>query len=541
MVRFHYGGEFLTVGGHLQYFGGSTGMSAIDVDKLSLTEIEGHLAYHMAMDGRVQLHWLYPGMGLGEGLRLLHDDNACCEIPKHIGDGGVADIYVEVPAVQYAKDSDWELEFSEADDEQEEIYVDVPSSMPTNVETTPEKQRDKDLFSFRQFYKSPSKCPAEKGKEHASKLEGDSSESSDVDWVPKDLDSSGDDDETQQLRQFAKQIKKDIKCKKTGGGLEAEVDNLEDDGSPYFNSSDEYSYEEGSDGETIRWRSTENRYDSKAHVPMFALGMAFRSSRQFKKALVRYGLTTHRHLLFPKDEKNKVRAICSWKGCKWLIYGSKTSRSEWFKVVTFVDEHCCPPRRDNKLVTSRRIADKYKDQIRDNPTWKVDLIRQAVLNDFLCDVSLSKCKRAKALVLQEALDSTKGEYSRVYDYQMELLRSNPSSTVVVMLNPDIIQKQVFQRFYVCFDACKKGFSTGYRRVIGLDGCFFKGATNGELLCAIGKDANNQMYPIAWAYVELETHDSWYWFIGLLQKDLNINNGGEGWVLISDQQKVTAYS
>jgi len=328
MVRFHYGGEFLTVGGHLQYFGGSTGMSAIDVDKLSLPEIEGHLADHMATDGRVQLHWLYPGMGLGEGLRLLHDDNACCEIPKHIGDGGVADIYVEVPAVQYAKDSDWELEFSEADDEQEEIYVDVPSSMPTNVETTPEKQRDKDLFSFRQFYKSPSKCPAEKGKEHASKLEGDSSESSDVDWVPKDLDSSGDDDETQQLRQFAKQIKKDIKCKKTGGGLEAEVDNLEDDGSPYFNSSDEYSYEEGSDGETIRWRSTENRYDSKAHVPMFALGMAFRSSRQFKKALVRYGLTTHRHLLFPKDEKNKVRAICSWKGCKWLIYGSKTSRSE---------------------------------------------------------------------------------------------------------------------------------------------------------------------------------------------------------------------
>ena len=171
----------------------------------------------------------------------------------------------------------------------------------------------------------------------------------------------------------------------------------------------------------------------------------------------------------------------------------------------------------------------------------MDLIRQAVLNDFLCDVSLSKYKRAKALVLQEALDSTKGECSRVYDYQMELLRSNPSSTVVVMLNPDIIQKQVFQRFYVCFDACKKGFSTGCRRVFGLDGCFFKGATNGELLCAIGKDANNQMYPIAWAYVELETHDSWYWFIGLLQKDLNINNGGEGWVLISYQQKVTAYS
>ena len=46
-----------------------------------------------------------------------------------------------------------------------------------------------------------------------------------------------------------------------------------------------------------------------------------------------------------------------------------------------------------------------------------------------------------------------------------------------------------------------------------------------------------MYPLAWAYFELETYDSWYWFLGLLQKDLNISNGGEGWVLISDQQKV----
>ncbi|KAK3142619.1 hypothetical protein QOZ80_4BG0349030 [Eleusine coracana subsp. coracana] len=145
----------------------------------------------------------------------------------------------------------------------------------------------------------------------------------------------------------------------------------------------------------------------------------------------------------------------------------------------------------------------FAKQVKDNPTWKVDLIKKAVLKDLLCDVTTSQCKRVKALVLQEALSATK------------------------------VMEKVFQRFYVCFDACKKGFLAGCRRVIGLDGCFFKGATNGELLCAIGRDANNQMYPIAWASVEKETYDSWFWFLGLLQKDLNISNGGEGWVLISD--------
>ena len=40
------------------------------------------------------------------------------------------------------------------------------------------------------------------------------------------------------------------------------------------------------------------------------------------------------------------------------------------------------------------------------------------------------------------------------------------------------------------------------------GAFFKGATSGELLCAIARDANNQMYPLAWAMVDKENNDNW---------------------------------
>lgn len=74
---------------------------------------------------------------------------------------------------------------------------------------------------------------------------------------------------------------------------------------------------------------------------------------------------------------------------------------------------------------------------------------------------------------------------------------------------------------------------GCRKVVCLDGCFFKGATNGEL-CAIGRDANNQMYPIAWAVIEVENNNSWDWFWDLLFRDISVG-GGTGWVFISDQQ------
>ena len=56
-------------------------------------------------------------------------------------------------------------------------------------------------------------------------------------------------------------------------------------------------------------------------------------------------------------------------------------------------------------------------------------------------------------------------------------------------------------FYVCFHAFKQGWLEGCRNIIGFDGCFLKGAFKGELLVAVGKNGNNQMYPIAWAVVD----------------------------------------
>ncbi|MFQ6634858.1 hypothetical protein Gotur_012045 [Gossypium turneri] len=73
----------------------------------------------------------------------------------------------------------------------------------------------------------------------------------------------------------------------------------------------------------------------------------------------------------------------------------------------------------------------------------------------------------------------------------------------------------FKRYYVCFDALSRGWKVGCRLLIGLDGCFLKGPLKSEFLATVGKDANNQMFPIAWVVVEVECTDSWTWFLSLL--------------------------
>lgn len=93
------------------------------------------------------------------------------------------------------------------------------------------------------------------------------------------------------------------------------------------------------------------------------------------------------------------------------------------------------------------------------------------------------------------------------------------------------------RLYICFGACKEGFLLGCRPLIGLDGCHLKGSQKGgQLLSAVGIDANNNMFPIAFSIVEGELKDTWKWFLQQLDDDLSISENPHSWTIMSDKQK-----
>lgn len=81
-----------------------------------------------------------------------------------------------------------------------------------------------------------------------------------------------------------------------------------------------------------------------------------------------------------------------------------------------------------------------------------------------------------------------------------------------------------------------GFRVGCRPILGLDGCHLKSVYGGQLLTSVGLDANNSTWVVAYAMVEMESKDSWLWFLDLLAKDLIIKDEGDGWTFISDKQK-----
>ncbi|XVF51015.1 hypothetical protein PTKIN_Ptkin04bG0149700 [Pterospermum kingtungense] len=130
---------------------------------------------------------------------------------------------------------------------------------------------------------------------------------------------------------------------------------------------------------------------------------------------------------------------------------------------------------------------------------------QARINQKLnVDVNLTCAKRVKKRMTQKLFGNFREKFTMFKDYADELLDKNPGSTIILHVDRFTSDSpHMFKRIYVCFTALKKGWKKGCRPILGVDGCFLKSQWKGELLSAIGKDRNHQMYPMAWAVVGVE--------------------------------------
>lgn len=71
----------------------------------------------------------------------------------------------------------------------------------------------------------------------------------------------------------------------------------------------------------------------------------------------------------------------------------------------------------------------------------------------------------------------------------------------------------------------------------MNGAFLKGRFGGQVISAVGIDADNSIYHVAYAAVESECKNSWGWFLDLLSRDLGIGGDTQLFCFMSDKQKV----
>nr|XP_025884588.1 uncharacterized protein LOC101247704 [Solanum lycopersicum] len=316
-------------------------------------------------------------------------------------------------------------------------------------------------------------------------------EEDDLDDVP-DQDDSEIDEELRSFREKLREDKKNESAAKYNGKLGGDE--------VFIDSSNELSEDSDEELDVLaqpgvdlpsRRKRHKLRYDSSSSISFFELGMIFESATQFRKVVADYAVQHKVQLRLKPNEPHRVRVKCEGK-CKWEIFASLDKDSGNFFVKKYYPAHRCITKNRNRLCTAKYVEMKMRDRIISQPDMRVHKLQETLRKEWGLKVGRSICYRAKMNVIAKFLGDWKLEFSRLLDYADIIKSTNPGSS--------------------CWGACR-----------------------GELLVAVGKNGNNQMYLIAWVVVDQETKHSWSWFLSYLIEDLQLGDGNDI-TIMSDMQK-----
>ncbi|XP_020879634.1 uncharacterized protein LOC110227990 [Arabidopsis lyrata subsp. lyrata] len=207
------------------------------------------------------------------------------------------------------------------------------------------------------------------------------------------------------------------------------------------------------------------------------------------------------------------------------------------QIKVYENKHICVRSGYSKMLKRSTIAWLYSERLRKNPKITKHEMVDEIMREYNLVVSAEQCSKAKTKIMKERKATHEDHFSRIWDYQAEVLRTNPGTKfeIETIPGPTIGSLQRFFRLFICFRSQRDTWKQTCRAIIGLDGAFLKWDVKGHLLAATGRDGDNRIVPIAWAVVEIENDDNWDWFVRMLSATLDLQDG-RNVAIISDKQK-----
>ncbi|XP_010430729.1 PREDICTED: uncharacterized protein LOC104714967 [Camelina sativa] len=255
----------------------------------------------------------------------------------------------------------------------------------------------------------------------------------------------------------------------------------------------------------------------------------------FKKNIIKYILKTRRNVVYSRWEKKKLEAKCKGKGCHWEIYCSVENPIGKWMVKRYHNEHLCHPTGRCELIKTPIIADLFLEDIRRDPEMSGPEIKDEMKRRYNIIISPNQTKVARRRIFDRLQAECDEQFSRLRDYELQLCKTNDGTTVEINTTTRDDGSEAFSQMYIFFEALRSAWKQNCRPIIGLDATFLKHSMKGQMLTAVGRDPNNQIFPIAWAVVDCENNPNWEWFVRKLKEDLGLGLG-ENITLISDMHK-----
>ena len=101
-------------------------------------------------------------------------------------------------------------------------------------------------------------------------------------------------------------------------------------------------------------------------------------------------------------------------------------------------------------------------------------------------LTMDQAYRTKVRAMEKIEGATRDRYKHLRRYAAEIIEKKNKNNIVKIKCDLTPHGPMFERIYVCLEACKNAFATTYRPMIGLDGYFLKGEYGGQLLSKVSK-------------------------------------------------------
>jgi len=127
--------------------------------------------------------------------------------------------------------------------------------------------------------------------------------------------------------------------------------------------------------------------------------MCFKDLKEAKRIVSFYSIVRKVALKVEKSDSTRLRYLCDI-GCPFECLISEDRKNQGFKIKTLNTKHSCGENAfKNRRATQEALAHYFKKKLQNNPKYSVNDMRQDLDDNFNLNVSYSKMKRVKRLVL----------------------------------------------------------------------------------------------------------------------------------------------
>ena len=246
-------------------------------------------------------------------------------------------------------------------------------------------------------------------------------------------------------------------------------------------------------------------------------GGMFQTKKSLKFALQRYALKENFEIRVTRSSLCRYEVGCKDPVCKFQFRAAKMEGGSYWIVRKLEEEHTCTiddlhnrNRQASAWLIGEILAPKLAVSGR-------SLKPKEIMTDMQVEHGLrlnyTKAWKAKEHAENNVFGPLDMSYQLLSAYCHELKRVNLGTITAIKTN----DAHQFEYLFIALSASLNGFHTSIRPAICIDATHLKGKFGGVMFIAACQDANNQVFPLAYGWGDVECEDSWTWFLKELKK------------------------